>query len=110
MPNYNHNFGSTFPTSPSSFTEKQDVDDSIKAMLDIYYSYIDNEDISGAYQYYETNKATLEPYIINSAFVNKLSEEVYNMGVFSLYYSPTIISVEEPEDQLQNGSWFQPMT
>jgi len=109
MPNYNHNFGSTFPTSLPSFVEKQDVNDTVKTMIDTYYEYIDQEDISGAYQYYEANKSVLEPYIINSAFVNRLSEEVYNMGVFSMYYSPTIISSEEPEDQLQNGSWFQPM-
>lgn len=109
MINYNHNFGSTFPTSAPTFVQKKDIDDSVKSMVETYYSYIDNEDISGAYQYYESNKNILEPYIINSAFINRLSEEVYNMGVYSLHYAPTIVSNEEPESQLQNGSWFQPM-
>lgn len=109
MPNYNHNFGSTFPTSAPTFVQKKDIDDSVKSMIETYYNYINREDISGASQYYETNKTTLEPYIINSAFVNRLSEEVYNMGIYSLYYTPTIISDTEPESQLQYGSWFKPL-
>ena len=109
MPNYNRNFGSTFPTSAPTFVQKKDIDDSVKSMIDTYYNYIDREDISGAYQYYESNKDVLEPYIINSSFINRLSEEIYNMGLYNLYYNPTIISNTEPDSQLQNGSWFQPM-
>ena len=109
MPNYNHNFGSTFPTSAPTFVQKKDIDDSVKSMIETYYGYINREDITGAYQYYEANKTTLESYIIDSNFINKLSEEVYNMGLYSLHYAPTIISNTEPESQLQYGSWFKPL-
>lgn len=107
MINYNHNFGSTFPISAPEFIQKKDIDDNVKSMIEIYYNFINNGDISGAAQYYQNNKNLLEQYIIDCAFFNKMSEELYNMGVYILYYRQNIISETEPDIQMKNGNWFQ---
>lgn len=105
--NYSHNFGSNFPQSVIPVGTKKDVDDSVKTLLSQYYSLLDSGNVNGASELYKNNKTQLEPYIVDSAFFNRLEEELYNVGVGVLNSATTIISDTEPLTQTVNSHWLK---
>lgn len=104
---YSHNFGSNFPNETIPVGTKKDVDDTIKALIKQYYSYIESGDLASANQLYEANKDTLEPYQINMEYINRLEEDIYNTGIFALNSIKSIVSSDEPASQSVDSFWYQ---
>lgn len=104
---YSHNFGSNFPDSLISVGTKKDVDNTIKDLLNKYYSYIDTGNIDAANALYGNNKSVLEDYIINMAYINRLEEEIFNIGVNSLKKVTNVVGTDEPIDQADDGYWYK---
>lgn len=104
---YSHNFGSNFPNETIPVGTKKDVDDTVKALINQYYSCIESGDLASANQLYEANKDTLEPYQINMEYINKLEEEIYNMGITVLNSVKSIINQTEPVTQSVDSFWYQ---
>lgn len=104
---YSRNFGSNFPGSFIPLGTKKDIDDTVKDLITQYYSYIDSGNITDANMLYENNKEVLEDYKIDMAYVNRLEEEIYNVGLNILKCTKNIISDVEPIEQSNDGFWYQ---
>lgn len=104
---YSHNFGSNFPNSLIPIGTKKDVDNTIKNLLNQYYAYIDSGNIDAANTLYSNNKSVLEDYIINMAYINRLEEEIFNVGVNALKKTTNVIGTDEPIDQADDGYWYK---
>ena len=104
---YSHNFGSNFPSELMPVGTKKDIDDNVKDLINQYYSYISVGDLSSANSLYESNKDTLEPYMINMEYINKLEEEIYNAGFTVLNSVKSIINSTEPASQSVNSFWYK---
>lgn len=104
---YSHNFGSNFPNKIIPVGTKKDIDDTVKELINQYYSYLSSGDLSSANALYESNKETLEPYMIDMEYINKLEEEIYNMGITVLNSVKSIISPTEPVTQSVNSFWYK---
>lgn len=106
--NYSRNFGSLFPSSLISVGNHKDVDDTVVNLVRLYNSYLNAGDIEGASRLYGENKDTLDQYMINMAYINRLEEEVYNTGLYAMTGKSLIISENTPEvDQNINDYWLQ---
>lgn len=104
---YLYNFGSTFPKELISVGDKKDIDDSVKDLILQYYNYISNGDLTSANNLYENNKNTLDSYSINMKFINRLEEDIYNIGLSALNQIRNIISDSEPISQSVDSYWYQ---
>ncbi len=104
---YSHMFGSNFPSELIPVGSKKDIDNSVKILISQYYALVDTGDVNGANEFYQTYKESLEPYIINSAYFNRLEEEIYNVGISALSNLTTIISDTEPILQETNSHWLK---
>lgn len=104
---YSRNFGSNFPDSLIPVGTKKDIDNTVKNLISQYYSYIDNGNIEAANSLYSNNKNVLEDYIINLAYINRLEEELFNIGINVLKKSTNVIGTNEPLDQADNGYWYK---
>ena len=105
---YSRQFGSTFPDGVyATIGTKRDVDDTVVDLINQYYAYIDAGDITSAKGLYDTNVTTLEPYMINMAYVNALAEEIYNIALYTQKQITSVISDVEPSEQPTNGFWYQ---
>lgn len=104
---YSNIFGSNFPEELIPVGTKKDIDDDVQTVIMQYYSLMDSGKLSEANALYEENKASLEPYVIDMAYINKLEEELYNIGLGLLKKAETIISDSEPADQNEYGFWYQ---
>lgn len=104
---YSRKYHSEFPTTPIPVGTKQDINDSVKELVSQYYAYIDDGNIAGANQLYETNKDTLDSYIVNSAYFNRLEEEIYNIGVALIEKLAYIVSDTEPTEQSVDSYWLE---
>ena len=102
-----HNFGSNFPSELSPFGDKKDIDDTVKSLINQYYSYISTGDLTSANELYDNNKTILEPYSINMKLINRLEEEIYNTALCALNQVKSIISDAEPVNQSVNSFWYQ---
>lgn len=107
MVDYSREFGSQYPSELIPLGTHKDVDDSVVELINEYNSYIENNDMKSAYQFYLYNKDTLDPYIITMNYFNYLEEEVYNTGIFALMTTPTIHSTEEPIASEEGSYWIQ---
>lgn len=103
---YSRNFGSNFPSELIPVGTKKDIDDSAKTLINQYYSLVASGDLDAANTLYSSNKATLEPYMINMAYINRLEEEIYNTGLSILNSSSSIISQTEPASQNVDSFWY----
>lgn len=104
---YSHIFGSNFPTEIIDVGTKKDVDDTVVSLINRYYQYVEANDINGANQFYNENKDVLDSYAITCADWNRLEEEIYNTGTFSLERFTIIVSDIEPESQSVGSYWLQ---
>ncbi len=104
---YSRNFGSNFPNELVPVGTKKDIDDTAKELIIQYYKLIESGKISEANALYAANKTLLEPYMIDMAYVNRLEEETYNIGLGMLKKTEIVISNSEPIDQPENGVWYQ---
>ena len=104
--NYSREFGSQFPSSLIGVGTKKDIDNSVKDLINQYNAYCDAGDLSSAFNIYEQNKSVLKDYMIDMAYINKLEEEIYNVGLFGLNQTSVIYSDIEPETQAENGRWI----
>lgn len=105
--NYSYNFGSSFPKDLIPVGTKKDIDDTVKNLITQYYAYIDAGNISAANTLYNDNKGILEDYQIDMAYINRLEEEIYNIGVNVLKKRENVISTSEPDDQADDGYWYK---
>lgn len=105
--NYSRNFGSRFPDELLPVGTKKDIDDSVNRLIAQYYSYIDAGNITAANTLYNENKALLEPYQIDMAYVNRLEEEIWNTSIATLNKLTTIVSDTAPLSQSENSFWLQ---
>lgn len=104
---YSNIFGSKFPSEIIPVGTKKDIDDSVKILISQYYSLIDSGNITEANKLYNTYKESLEPYMVNSAYFNRLSEEIYNASLMVLNGQSTIVSDREPAEQTTNSHWLK---
>lgn len=105
--NYSYNFGSKFPNQVIDIGTRKDVDDSVIELIKQYYTYIDSGNIGSANELYNNNKNILEPYGFNASYLNRLEEEIYNLGVGLLSSMSTIISSNMPTNQSVNNYWLE---
>ena len=105
---YSRNFGSHFPESALVIQEKKDVDDYVVSIVNQIESYVKDKNLTAANQVLEEHKDVLEESLINSAFINLLQEEIYNVGLLAISQQSTIISQKMPTTQITVGSyWLQ---
>lgn len=104
---YSRNFGSQFPDSLIPVGTKKDIDNTVKNLISQYYSYIDAGNINAANTLYNANKNTLEDYSINMAYINRLEEEIFNIGLNALTKVSNVISTTEPIAQADDGYWYK---
>ena len=104
---YSHNFGSNFPSELIPVGDKKDIDDTVKSLIIEYNSYISAGDLTSANTLYDSNKDTLEPYMINMKYVNRLEEEIYNTALSALNQIKSVISSTEPVSQSTDSFWYQ---
>ena len=107
MANYSHNFGSNFPTEAIEVGQKKNVDNTVKTLVFQYYSLIDGGYIDAAKDLYEANESILKDYIIDMAYINRLEEEIYNIGIKAVSNSSILISDTEPSTQMTDSIWLQ---
>lgn len=99
-------YGAQFPNE-ITFDEKLDIDDTVRTDIQGYYSALETS-VSAAEEYLAEHQELL-PYLIDSNFINKLSAEIYNMGLYTLTYTPTIVRDTAPMELLENGFWLKPI-
>lgn len=104
---YSYNFGSNFPNEVIPIGEKKDIDNSVFDLVSQYYHFMDSKDIESAFTLYSNNKKTLDPYNINAYDYNRLQEELFNMGLYILNNTSTIIANKEPSTQSENSHWLK---
>lgn len=104
---YSHVFGSNFPDELIPVGTKKDVDNSVKNLISQYYAYIDAGNITAAKTLYDNNKSILEDYRIDMAYINRLEEEIYNIGLNALKKVINVIGISEPIDQADDGYWYK---
>ncbi len=104
---YSHIFGSNFPSGIISVGTKQDIDDSVKDVIMQYYTLMESGRLNDAQILYSNNKELLEPYMINMEYINRLEEEIYNIGLTALNQSTNIVLSNEPASQPENGFWYK---
>lgn len=104
---YSRNFGSKFPEEFIPVGTKKDIDDKVTNLVSQYYAYIDAGNISAANTLYNDNKSILEDYQIDMAYINRLEEEIYNVGVDVLKKRENIISASEPSGQEADCYWYK---
>lgn len=104
---YSYNFGSNFPNELIPVGDKKDIDDDVKDLIIEYYSYISTGNLTSANNFYDSNKDTLEPYMINMAYINRLEEEVYNTALSMLNQTNSIVATSEPASQSNDSFWYQ---
>ena len=105
---YSRTFGSNFPGECIPLGTHKDVDNTVVNLVNQYNSYIQAGNMPAASNYYAKNKAKLEPYMINTSYINRLEEEIYNTGLYALSSSSSITSDTEPEvEQNVNSYWLQ---
>lgn len=104
---YSHNFGSNFPSELIPVGDKKDIDDTVKSLINQYNSYISAGNLTSANALYESNKNTLEPYMINMKYINRLEEEIYNTALSALNQIKSVISSTEPASQSTDSFWYQ---
>lgn len=104
------NTWSKYPDEPIPVGTKKDIDNNVKSLVSKYYSYMNNGDINNANRLYEANKTTLEKYIVNAQYFNRLEEEIYNTGVKAIeaFSKQTIVvSDTEPSSQVTYSHWLK---
>lgn len=105
---YSRLFGSQFPDQQLVIQEKVDVDNSIVTIVNRIENYVKAGDMVNASKVYEDNKDILDPFIINSAFINLLQEEIFNVGLLALSKQSNIVSSDMPTTQeVAGGYWIQ---
>lgn len=106
--NYQRNFGSKFPDELIDVGTKKNIDDSVIEIVNQYNTYIQSKDIASANALYKANESILSPYKFDSFDVNRIKEELYNIGLCALSFQNTIISDTEPETKQYVGSvWLK---
>lgn len=102
---YSRVFGSQFPEQPLSIQEKKDIDDTVVNIINSIQSYLKIGDVASAKILYDGNKGILEPYNMNSAFINLLQEEIYNVGLLAKSKQTNLVQEEMPSTQ-ESGYWY----
>ena len=104
---YSHIFGSNFPGEIIPVGTKRDVDDTVGSIVTQYYQLMESGDLHAADALYQLNKDLLAPYLINMEYINRLEEEIYNVGLAVLNKSSNIVSVMEPASQSEGSFWYK---
>jgi len=111
LANYSTTFGSSFPEHTITLNTHKDVDDTVVSLINQYNTFVDSGDMASAYALYEANKTALEPYNINTAYIDRLEEEIYNTGLCALSKLNSVFADTEsavPSDMSIGSYWMQP--
>lgn len=105
--NYQRTFGSNYPIECIPVGTRKDVDDTVINLVNQYNTYMKQGDVKAAIILFNANRVVLEPYLINTRYLNYLEEEVYNTGIAALSTISVIISDVEPHTQDEGSCWYQ---
>lgn len=102
--------GSNFPDSLITLSKFKDIDDTVKDIAVQYYNFMSAGNINSASALIEANSKTLAPYWIDSKEINKLEEELYNIGLFAVQLRINVVSDTEPtESYVPYTYWIKPV-
>ena len=105
---YSRTFGSNYPSTLIPLGTHKDVDNTIVNLVNQYNAYVQAGNMTAATNYYTQNRSKLEPYMINTSYINRLEEEIYNTGLYALSNSSSITSNTEPTvEQAVDSYWLQ---
>ena len=104
---YSRSFGSRFPNELIPAGTKKDIDNTVEHLVSRYYSLLDSGDASAALALYQEHKQELDDYLIHAAYVNRLEEEIYNIGLNVLKREKTVVSELMPIEQPDDSYWYQ---
>ena len=105
---YSRTFGSNYPSTLIPLGTHKDVDNTIVNLVNQYNAYVQAGNMTTAMNYYAQNRSKLEPYMINTSYINRLEEEIYNTGLYALSNSSSITSNTEPTvEQAVDSYWLQ---
>jgi len=104
--NYSRNFGSLFPNEMISVGTRKDVDNTVVGLINQYNSYVASGDMASASAYYKANQGVLSPYMIDTTYINRLEEEIYNTGLYAMITNGTVISDNQPEVEQNVGDYW----
>lgn len=104
---YSRLFGSKFPEEPIQLEIKKDVDDNVISIINDYYSFIEQGQTDKAYDLYDKNRELLDKYSIKADDINRIKEEIYNIGVKVLTGMQTAINPTEPTNQIDGQFWYK---
>lgn len=104
---YSNIFGSQFPNKIIDIGTRKDVDDSVASLINQYYQFMNHNQLEEATQLYHEHEDTLEPYMIDMKYCNRLEEEIYNVCLLALLNTSSVISPSEPYIQDNDSFWYQ---
>lgn len=109
MATYSHVFGSQFPNQLITPGSRKDVDAFAAPIIRQYYSLFDNGDTDAASDLLKQYEDILEPYIVNIKYINRLEEEINNIGIAVLSQYTVLNATEEPDASIQDAGsyWIQ---
>ena len=114
MASYSKIFGSQFPDSVMELTGFKDIGDAgeyEKAIIQQFYSYMENNDYASASALLESNWNYLKPYYLGMETLNKIEEEIYNTQLYAKKNSVTVVSSSSPsvDESSSNSIWLKPV-
>ena len=83
MAGYTHEAGAVFPNGIISLTHYKNADSSVSSLIKQIKTYQEAGNYTAAQNLIDNNRNLLEPYIFDTADVNRYVEEIRNLEIYS---------------------------
>lgn len=110
MANYSRESGSLFPDSLLDMNDFKDIDDTVKTVVSQYYLFMQAGNIDSALAL-KSSHPELKDYWVGADTLNKLKEEIQNIGIYAQLFRGTVVAETLPTlDDYDDGvSWIKPI-